>query len=183
MRFEHSDSRYSRYARAPKAQSKRLVMYAVLLVAVVVAMIALRNRGRASIEWLPTFEEATARAQADGKPIMAFFYVKDNDDCRRMDRETFAHETVRTEAGKFVCVRIDGAAHPELAERFLVAGHPAVVFISPEGGHIQTELNSRTAQKMVGHMREALDRWKRRTLSQSPALPPKTAEPAGVGDD
>ena len=182
MRFEHSDSRYSRFARASKTQHRRLLMYGVLLAAVVVAMFALRNRGR-QIEWLPTFEEATARAQADGKPIMAFFYVDGNENCRRMDRETFADKTVRAEARNFVCVRIDGAAHPDLAERFLAAGYPAIAFISPEGVLVQAELNNREPQELTDSMRGALDRWKRRALTESPSLPPRTAEPTRAGDE
>jgi thiol:disulfide interchange protein len=177
MRFEHTDSRYSRFARASKAQHRRLLMYAVLLVAVVVAMIALRGRGR-QIEWVPTFEEASALAQTDSKPIMAFFYVEGNDNCRRMDRETFADEAVRAEAGSFVCVRIDGAAHPDLAQRYLAHAYPAIAFITPGGTLIQAELNSRKPQELVEDMRDALDRWKRRTLTESPALPPRTADPA-----
>ena len=186
MRFEHGQSRYSRYARVSRAQRGRLVIYAVLLVAVVAAMIALRNRGRPTgqqqktgpIEWLVTFEEATARAQADGKLIMAFFYVEGNENCRRMELETFADETIRAEAGNFVCVRVHGEVYPDLVKRYYVLTYPAVAFISPGGEPLPVIFDYRTPGNFLNEMGRALDRWKRGSLTESPSLPPKSAEPS-----
>ena len=192
MRFEHGQSRYSRYARVSRAQRGRLVIYAVLLVAVVAAMFALRQKRPGPIEWLLTFEEASARAKADGKPIMAFFYAEGNENCRRMERETFADEAVRAEARHFVCVRLDGNAHPDLVKRYLVIAYPAVAFISPSGERLPVILDYRSPEQFVREMQDVLNPEKlppvpadQRTtaengqeLTESPRLPPKNAEPS-----
>jgi len=188
VRFEEERSRYSRYARASRSQSKRLVIYAVLLVAVVVAMIALRSRfGR--IEWLLTFEEATAKAEATGKPIMLYFFAEGDEACARMDKVTFADRAVRAEAAKFVCVRVDGKAEPELTIRYYALGCPAVAFISPDGELLLTVLNEREPDALLEKMRQVLEPPRAVSAEQppaasdlepaeSPGLAPRNAEPS-----
>jgi len=190
MRFEHQESRYSRYGRISKAQRGRLVIYVVLLVGVLVAMYALREQS-----WLSSFEKAQARAKATGKPIMAFFYVEENAECRRMEKETLANKAVRAEARKFVCVRLDGKTHPALAERYIMVDvYPSVAFISPDGELVRTVLNRRSPEEFLVEMRAALqpreptdvppeqptpaDQTEPGELDEDPTLPPKNAEPS-----
>ena len=190
MRFEHGESRYSRYARISRGQRGRLVIYAVLLVGVLVAMYALRQQ-----LWLSSFEKALARAKATDKPIMAFFYVEGNAECRRMDNEVFADKDVRAEARKFVWVRLDGKAQPALVERYLIVDvYPSVAFISPDGELMRTVLNRRSPEEFLGEMRAALqpreptdvppeqptpaDQTEPGELDEDPTLPPKNAEPS-----
>jgi len=187
VRFEGERSKYSRYARASRAQSKRLAIYAVLLVVVVAAMIALRGKsGR--ITWLVTFEEATAQAKAQDKPIMLYFFVEGDEACARMDNVTFADRAVRAEAAKFVCVRLSAEAEPDLAERYYAVGCPAVAFISPGGELIRTMLNEREPGKFLDEMQQALTPRKPtpereampddEQLAESPGLKPRNAEPS-----
>ena len=204
MRFEHGESRYSRYTRASKSQSKRLVIYAVLLVGVVVAMIALRQKVESPapqagpIKWLLTFEEATAQAKAKDWPIMAYFFVEGNEDCKRMDTVTFADPTVRAEAGKFICVRIDGKAHPDLAKRYLqLEVYPSTAFIAPGGRLLLAAYNARRPDHFLDEIRRALkvrkqiagsdeqpataDEPDSGALDESPSLPPRNADPSRGG--
>ena len=196
MQFEGERSKYSRYARASRPQSKRLVIYAVLLVAVVAAMIVLRERTRSTeqqpkaglIEWLLTFKEATARAEANGKPIMLYFFAEGDEACARMDNATFADPAVRAEAAKFICVRLSVKAEPELAERYYAVGWPAVAFISPGGELLRTMLNEREPDKFLEEMQEALKPRKPtpdreatpddEQLAESPGLGPRNAGPS-----
>lgn len=194
MRFEHGESRYSRYGRASSAMGKRLVIYVVLLVGVIAGMVMLQRKAKSPnqqaepIEWLLTFDEATAQAKAKNLPIMAYFFDEGNEVCRRMDAVTFAHPAVRAEARKFICVRIDGPAHPELVERYLAIVYPAVAFISPSGERLPVILNYRTPKEMIGEMREVLAPREPEPaatgeagagpLEESPSLPPRNAEPS-----
>ena len=198
MRFEGERSKYSRYARTSRAQSKRLAIYAVLLVVVIAAMILLRERVRSTeeqptveaIEWLLTFEQATAQAEASGKPIMLFFFAEGDEACARMDNVTFADPDVRAEAAELVCVRLSAKAEPELAERCYAVGCPAVAFISPSGTLVQTMLNEREPDRFLEEMREALERARTmpdeqpttpgddQELAESPGLEPRNAEPS-----
>ena len=202
MKFEHSD--YGRrYRGVSKFQKSRLLIYGVALAAVVFAMLQLRQCSpppsapkAGPIEWVLTLDEARARAKAVGKPIMAFFFVEGNEACRRMETETFAADVVRAEAQDFVCVRLDGTAHPQLVKRYLVIVYPAVVLIPP-GGEPYVVLNYRTPIELVREMRDALKPREaipvsleqptgdeagndadRHEPEESPILPPRPAEPS-----
>ncbi len=195
MRFEHhEESRYSRYSRISKAQRGRIVIYAVLLIVVLAVMYILAQRAKPGpIAWLPSFEEALAQAKAANKPIMAFFFAEGNAECRRMDDETFTDKAVRAEARTFVCVRLDGKAHPELVKRYLmVAVYPSVAFISSDGKPVLAVLNHRAPEDFLGEMQAALQprepspspsepsgtETEREALTESPSLLPRNAEPS-----
>jgi hypothetical protein len=183
MRFDDGDSRYSRYARRARPQQKRLVIYAVLLVAVIAAMFMLNRRGNrppAAIEWLPSFDEAEARALAQDKPLLAFFYAGDDEACQRMARDTFGDPAVRARAVDFVCVRLDGNAHPELAKRCLlsVLDYPAVAFLTPAGERLLVFWGGRDPKRMLHEMDTAMQEWQRGRLTESPSLPPRSAGPS-----
>ncbi len=202
MKFEHRDYA-QRYRGVSKYQKSRLLIYGVALAAIVVAMFQLRQCSTpptapkaGPIEWVLTFEEAQARAKLDNKPIMAYFHEPGNDACRRMETETFTGDVVRAEAQKFICVRLDGTAHPQLVERYYVIAYPAVAFIMPGGLWLRTELNPRTPADLVRDMRKALEPREAIPVSiepsddeandepgpeqpeESPALPPRPAEPS-----
>jgi hypothetical protein len=77
MKFEHRDYG-QRYRGVSKFQKSRLLLYGVALAAVVFAMLQLRQCSTPTaapkagpIEWVLTFDEAQAPANAAGKPIMA----------------------------------------------------------------------------------------------------------------
>jgi hypothetical protein len=114
-----------------------------------------------------------------------------------MQNENFNADLFRAEAQKFVCVRLDGTAHPELVKRYLVIVYPAVVLIPP-GGEPYVALNYRTPIELVREMRDALKPREVIPISierpaagdepgndadrdepeESPALPPRPAEPS-----
>lgn len=179
MRFSNDEPRYSRFAARSKAQQKRIVLYVVLLVAIVIAMYALRGKSHArTITWVGSFQEARTLAQAEGKPIMAYFYTAGSDDCRRMDQGTFTDPTVVTESRLFVCVAVDGPANPELAKRYLAIAYPSVAFIGPGGERLPTVLGYRTPEQTVDWMQDALQRLRLSTITDGETLPPRNAEPA-----
>jgi thiol:disulfide interchange protein len=179
MQFDDKDQpKYSRYIRRSSAQQKRLVLYAVLLVVVVGVMLTLRGKAHRRIEWVASFQEAQALAQAQGKPILAYFYADNSDDCRRMDQETFADRGVIAESQLFVCVRINGPANAELAKSSLAVAYPSVAFIAPGGERLPVVINYRTPDQMLEWMQDAVRRWRLSTLTDADALPPKNADPS-----
>ena len=179
MRFDDAESRYSRHARRSKPQQTRLIIYAVLLAAVIAAMFALK-RTSSTIEWQPSLDKAMARALAENKPILAFFYTDGSEECQRMARDTFGDAAVRAQVTRFVCVRLDGEAHPETAERCLYGtlDYPAVAFLSPAGEPLLVSWDERSPRQMLKEIDAALERWdahQRGQLTGSPPLPPKDA--------
>jgi hypothetical protein len=183
MRFDDGESKYSRYARRAKPQQRRLVIYAVVLVAVLAAMFLLKRGGpgqAAPIVWVPSFDEASAMAMAEDRPLLAFFYVDDNDACVRMARETFGDPAVRTNAAKFVCVRVDARLHPETTQRCLQYefDYPAVAFLTPAGERLIVSWGARDPKRMLQEMDSAMDAWRRGRLTDSPSLPPRNDEPS-----
>jgi thiol:disulfide interchange protein len=204
MKFEHRDYA-QRYRGVSKFQKSRLLIYGVALAAIVVAMFQLRQCSApptppkaGPIEWVLTFEEARARAKLDSKPIMAFFFVEGNEACRRMESEIFTADVVRAQAQKFICVRLDGAAHPELVKRYRAIVYPAVAFTTPRGEWLRTVPYPQSPEHLVDEMREALkpqdlipvslepsaggdeadDEPGPEQPEESPALPPRPAEPS-----
>ena len=184
MRFDDAESRYSRYGRAGRSLQKRIIIYVVLLVAVIAAMFAMKRRiGKeqaASIDWLPSFDAAKARALAEDKPVLVFFYKSADETCRRMARDTFGDPAVRARAAGFVCVRLDGNANLDLAQRCLydVLDFPAVAFLTPAGERLLVFWGDRDPKRMLQEMATAMEGWQRGRLIESPSLPPRSAEPS-----
>jgi thiol:disulfide interchange protein len=179
MQFDDKDQpRYSRYAKRSSAQQKRVVLYVVLLAVVVGVMLTVRQKARPQITWVASFEKAQALARAEGKPIMAYFYADGNEDCRRMEQETFADRAVAGGSRSFVCVRVDGPANRGLAERYFAVAYPSVAFIGPGGERLPVVINHRTPDQMLDWMQDALRRWRLSTLTDNDTLPPKNADPS-----
>jgi thiol:disulfide interchange protein DsbD len=61
----------------------------------------------ATIPWVHDIDTATARAEAEGKPIFIDFYADWCIPCKQMDREVFPDPEVRAELAAFVPAKLD----------------------------------------------------------------------------
>jgi len=69
------------------------------------------------VEWRKDYEAARKEARATGRLILLHFYQAGRPLCQAMDEETFAHAEVARIAGeRFVSVRVDVEARPDLFE-------------------------------------------------------------------
>lgn len=89
------------------------------------------------IAWQPWSAAAFARAEREGKPILVNVGTHWCHWCHVMDDVTYADPRVRRLiAERYVAIRADAEARPELGERYFKEGWPANVVLSPQGERV-----------------------------------------------
>lgn len=84
--------------------------------------------------WRTDFTQAVAEAQRIGRPLLLHFSAEWCGPCQRMQREVLNAPVVLRQIGqRFVAVRIDSDAHPELVKRFAIHALPSDLFVAPDG--------------------------------------------------
>ncbi|MCB9567407.1 MAG: thioredoxin domain-containing protein [Myxococcales bacterium] len=85
------------------------------------------------IPWRGWERAAFAEAAAAGKPILVTVVAGWCHWCHVMDEETYSDPRVAALlAERFVTIRVDADAHPDLAERYAAWGWPAIAFLSAD---------------------------------------------------
>ena len=70
------------------------------------------------VDWRKDYDAARHEARESGRLILLHFYQTGRPLCQTMDEETFAHADVaRVTRERFVCVKVDVEAQPELFEK------------------------------------------------------------------
>lgn len=88
-------------------------------------------------DWSEWSEEAFARARREDKPILLSVQAGWCHWCHVMNDVTYRDpEVLRRLGERFVLIRADGDARPDLADRYQRYAWPATVFLSPEGEQI-----------------------------------------------
>jgi thiol-disulfide isomerase/thioredoxin len=88
------------------------------------------------IAWFEgSFEAALAKAKAENKLIFIDFWTSWCGWCKRLDKDTFADESVAAEMKDILCLSIDAEseAGAPLAKRFSVRGYPALILLGSDG--------------------------------------------------
>ena len=87
------------------------------------------------VDWRKDYETARAEAREKGRLILLHFHLEGRPLCRTMNEETFAHaEVARVAREKFVSVRVDVDARPELFEATIGGrGGLATCLVDAEG--------------------------------------------------
>jgi thiol:disulfide interchange protein DsbD len=99
--------------------------------------IAWREIGEKNTDAVALVEAALLEAKNTCKPVMIDFFADWCVACKELDKFTYVDDDVRTEAQRFVSMKVDattGAAHIDaLQKRFGVVGLPTVIFVSSRG--------------------------------------------------
>ena len=85
------------------------------------------------IPWRKDIESARIEAAQSHHPVFAYFTAVWCPPCQQMKKTTWADNTVKAQMEKFVPVKIDVDAHPELTEKYGVNAMPTFVIISEQG--------------------------------------------------
>jgi uncharacterized protein YyaL (SSP411 family) len=88
----------------------------------------------AAIAWMPWAPAAFARARAERTPILLSIVAEWCAGSREMARTTYRDPAVAAAvAARFVPVRVDADARPDIAERYALGGWPTTAFLTAEG--------------------------------------------------
>ncbi len=86
----------------------------------------------ASDGWLGSFEEAQAKSERDGLPLLMHFHASYCGPCRQMAQQVFSKADVQRQLGDGIAaVEVDVAQRPDLAGQFGVSTVPRDVVVFP----------------------------------------------------
>lgn len=93
---------------------------------------------KAQLEWLTDESSAVTAAKSSHKPMIVDFGASWCTACEELNTHTFADDRVRSEAGRFVALRVDASDDEDEAvnaikDKYRVVGLPTVVVFDSEG--------------------------------------------------
>jgi thiol:disulfide interchange protein DsbD len=92
----------------------------------------------AQLEWLTSEVDATKLASSEHRPLIVDFGAEWCGACKELTSHTFSDEKVRSEAGRFVAVRVDATNEDDpqvnaAKDKYRVVGLPTVVVMDSRG--------------------------------------------------
>jgi thiol:disulfide interchange protein DsbD len=95
----------------------------------------------ADIVWIASEEQGRAKATAEGKPVIIDFGATWCEACKELEHKTFPDKAVRTEAQRFVAIRVDATDDEapdtvRLQKKYGVVGLPTVIMLDKGGTEI-----------------------------------------------
>ena len=137
----------------------------------------------AAVDWQPWGPATFARAKAEGKLVLLDNAAEWCHWCHVMDRVTY-HDPAVTAliAQRFIAVKVDVDAHPDLAERYGEWGWPATIVFSPSMDEIKKLRGYFEPKLFRDVLADAVDQSDR-TGGKGPFRPPeRAAGPAAAGE-
>ncbi|MBX3198616.1 MAG: thioredoxin family protein [Labilithrix sp.] len=93
------------------------------------------------IVWLTNEDAALAKANAEGKPVLIDFGAEWCAACKKLEHQTFPDPNVRSEAQRFVALRVDATDDEDeqvikLKDKYKVVGLPTVIMLDKSGKEV-----------------------------------------------
>ena len=116
---------------------KHAVCLAILAVALVLGGYPIMTaQSGEQINWY-SYDDGMAKAQQTGKSIVFYFYADWCTYCVRMQKETFAHDSVIDFMNnKVIAVKVDVDQNKDIARTYRVRGLPATVLLLRNGEQV-----------------------------------------------
>jgi tetratricopeptide (TPR) repeat protein len=132
------------------------------------------------IDWRKDYDLARAEAREKGRLVLLHFTLAGRPLCKTMEDETLAHADVARVAGeKYVCVRIDAEAKPELFDATIGGRGGLATCVVDADGDVVSALHGFAGPEPFRRFLEAAEKGypdlaaARRDSSQAPADPAK----------
>jgi periplasmic divalent cation tolerance protein len=94
------------------------------------------TRLRSCISWTIHLNAGLKLARELRKPVLAYFFVRGSEFCRRLEEGVFSDQAVVDAAQEFVCVRIDAGNDDAEARRYDVRGAPTILILDGDGNEM-----------------------------------------------
>ena len=170
-------------ARTKPAQFAWVLRLIGVGAAVVAVVFILPRRTEAEIAWQPYSEQALDQARREGRGVIIDTFADWCIPCKELDRNTFTDHRVKTEAERFVTLKLNLTQQDSNSEagrartRFGILGVPTVVFIDPSGEE-RSELRLEGFEKPDAF----LSRMKKVAPSGAPATRASASASLSAGD-
>ncbi|MEZ4449268.1 MAG: DUF255 domain-containing protein [Nannocystaceae bacterium] len=133
------------------------------------------------IAWQGWEAEAFARAAAEKKIILVTVVAGWCHWCHVMDEETYTDPAVRALlADRYVAIRVDADARPDLAERYAAWGWPAIALLTPDARPITELRGYQEAPEFTDLLNELVASLDAGTLTGRRAVKAKASGPRPV---
>lgn len=120
-----------------------------------------------NLNWTKNYDDAVSAAKTKYMPVMLYFYGRDGTDlCKLAETDIFKKSSVKSQARKFACVKVEGAGKDgeELCKKFNISpGSFAIVLLDyslTESAKIQEE---KDLKKLSGIMKKTAEENKKTT--------------------
>jgi uncharacterized protein YyaL (SSP411 family) len=105
---------------------------------------------KTSINWLKWEQNSFDLASTSNKPIFLDVGTEWCTACNWMEEDTYTDKTVIDILNKeFVCIKVDAEAQPDVGEKYLDWGWPALIFMTPKGEQVQALQGNRPPKKFI----------------------------------
>ena len=138
--FDSLTDAADRFARARKAFGLLLLAgsVAAFLQPVLSESGAAGGAAPAGIAWVESLDQARAAAEAEGKPVMVYFWQEHCRACAELKEKTFPDQAVAAESRRFICASVDGTDWPpdvqeRMRDQYGVMGFPTIAFVTTDG--------------------------------------------------
>jgi thioredoxin-related protein len=107
------------------------------------------------VAWLESWDEAQARAEAEGKPLVIDFYMIPCEPCETFKNEVVPSAQVSQHAEAFVWVSINGEEETDLKDKFGVEGYPTVIIMKTDGEILYRQTGLPPTEEFAAALKEA----------------------------
>jgi cytochrome c biogenesis protein CcdA/thioredoxin-related protein len=133
------------------------------------------------VRWL-SYEDALARAAAEGKPVYMYFYSKSCPYCEMMEEKTFPNASVSEMLNtRFIPARVDVEQRPDLASTYWVPGTPFHVFLCPNGSLLGVASGYRDPDSFLKLLNTALAKTEEKCANQTATSAGRVSEASEQG--
>jgi HEAT repeat protein len=109
-----------------------------------------------SIEWYKNLSDARILSEKLQKPIWAYWFIENNDLCKKIDEILFSAEISDISQG-FICVRQDGTKENESVLKYDVTAVPCIIILDKDENEIDRIIGVVSREDLIARLKKALE--------------------------